>query len=364
MAQLKQDESGNLWGEQDKDAFLDYALDWSDWLVAGDEIDDSMWTADSDLTLNSQAVSGALTSVWVQGGSVGKWYAVTNTVTSLQGRSDQRTIRLLIVDEKETGKEASALFPNLKVTIGELRRDQIKIASQYALPGKDLSDSYLTGKLLAAESDAARQLRVLFQPTKIIPEDAPQSEIDQLEADGIAYQQEAAYDYDANFFRGDRWGFIVTKQKPIVSVQSIDFAYPSPAFQVFSIPHDWIRMDKKFGHIRLVPASQTFSAPLSAFIMSALGGGMTIPFMIRVRYTAGLSNVARDYPDLIDVVKKMAVLRILEDAFLPQSGSISSDGLSQSLSMDVQKWHDGIDDKLNDLRDAIHGPRIAFLGHV
>lgn len=259
----------------------------------------------------------------------------------------------------------STLFPDLSATIASLRQDQLRLASKYALPKSfDLSDDYLASKLIAAEADATRQLRVYFEPTVIISDDAPQNEIDALESANTKYAQEAAYDYDAHFFMGERWGYIVTKEKPIISVQSIKFAYPAPTNQVFEIPQSWIRLDKKFGHIRLVPATQSFSAPLSAFIMQALGGGRTVPFMIHVRYTAGLSDPNQEYPDLVDLVKKMAILRIMQDSFLPQSGSISSDGLSQSISVDMQKWHDGIEDKLDVLRDAIHGPRIAFLGHV
>jgi hypothetical protein len=259
----------------------------------------------------------------------------------------------------------SALFPDLTTTIADMKQQQLMLASKYVLPKSFvISDDYLLSKLKAAEADASRQLRIYFEPTIIIPDDASQSEIDALEAASTRYAQEAAYDYDSHFFSGERWGYIVTKEKPIISVQSIKFAYPAPTNQIFSIPDSWIRLDKKFGHIRLVPASQSFSAPLSAFIMQALGGGRTVPFMIHVRYTAGLSNPVQNYPDLVDLVKKMAIMRIMQDAFLPQSGSISSDGLSQSMSVDLQKWHDGIEDKLDALRDAIHGPRIAFLGHV
>ena len=92
-----------------------------------------------------------------------------------------------------------------------------------------------------------------------------------------------------------------------------------------------------------------------------MAGGRVIPAMIRVRYVAGLKNVARDFPDLVDVVKKMAILRILQTAFLPQSGTISADGLSQSTSLDIQKWHDGVDDALDVLMQAIHGPRMTVL---
>lgn len=216
-------------------------------------------------------------------------------------------------------------------------------------------------KLRAAEKEAARQLRVFLEPTVLVPDDAPQVELDALDAAQTAYEQEAAYDYDPEFFRGERWGYIVTKHSPIISVQSIRFAYPSPGQAVWNVPNEWIRLDRQYGHIRLIPAAQAFSAPLSAFIMQALGGGRTVPFMIQVRYTAGLKNAAEDYPDLIDVIKKMATLKILQSSFQPQSGSISADGMSRSLSVDMEKWHDGIEDRIDALRDAIHGVRMVAL---
>ena len=361
---LYSDESG-FWAQHDRDSFLDYSLDWSDWLAGDDSIASSVWSSDDGLTLSGPTIYGSLTTIWVQGGASRTWYAVTNTVTSAQGRKDQQTIRMYITDEAVDSLEGTALFPNISATLEEMRRDQLALAAKYALSKSfNPSTAYLLSKLKAAEAEASRQLRVYFAPTVIIPDDAPQSEIDALETTNTRYAQEAAYDYDAHFFSGEQWGYIVTKQKPIVSVQSIRFAYPAPTTQVFDIPQSWIRLDKKYGHIRQVPAAQSFSAPLSAFVMQALGGGRTVPFMIHVRYTAGLANPSRDYPDLVDLVKKMAVLRIMQDAFLPQSGSISSDGLSQSISADVLKWSEGIEHKLDDLRDAIHGPRVGFLGHA
>src|SRR5690606_418692 len=191
-----------------------------------------------------------------------------------EGRRDSKTFRLLITQSDSAELLGTVLFADPRLAVNDLRRQQLALASKYVLPKNlQLSDNYLLSKLRAAEADASRQLRVYFQPTVIIPDDASQEEVDALESAEIAYAQEATYDYDAHFFTGERWGYIVTKEKPIISVQSIKFAYPSPTNQVFSIPDSWIRLDKKFGHIRLVPATQSFSAPLSAFIMQALGGG-------------------------------------------------------------------------------------------
>jgi hypothetical protein len=66
---------------------LDYTLDWTAWLAAvSDTIDESEWSADSGVTLAANAVSGALTSVYVSGGIIGQTHVVTNTITTSAGR--------------------------------------------------------------------------------------------------------------------------------------------------------------------------------------------------------------------------------------------------------------------------------------
>lgn len=261
------------------------------------------------------------------------------------------------------------IFKNRVAAIADLRADRLSLAAASVLPSVQLSDDYLYLKLLAAEAEIARRLRVYLEPTTIVPDDAQQSELDALEAGGATWAQEPAYDYDQEFFMYDRWGYLVTKSKPIISVQSLKFVYPSALNQVFEIPHEWIRLDKRYGHIRLVPATQAFAAPLGAFLLQSLSGGRTVPFMIQVRYTAGLTNVLANWPDLVDVIKKRAVVGMITDAFLPQSGSISADGLSQSLSVDVEKYHDSIDLAIDGpkgsnggLMTAIHGIRLGILG--
>jgi len=221
-----------------------------------------------------------------------------------------------------------------------------------------MSDDAIYRKLLAAEKSVSRSLRVFLEPTIMVPDDATQDEIDLLEAEGANYAQEAAYDYDPDFFSAGTGGYVVTKQKPIISVESMRFYYPGPTQRVWEIPKDWIRLDRKYGHIRLVPQAMSVSVPIASFVLNALGGGKSIPFMIQIRYTAGLKDAANDFPDVIDVINKEAALKILQSAFLPNSGSISADGLSQSQSIDMQKWSDMINERLNTLRDAIHGIRV------
>lgn len=255
----------------------------------------------------------------------------------------------------------SALFGEKADALSTFREAlAVGVMANY-LAGVTLSDDYLWGKLLAAEADASHQLRVFFKPTKVVPDDAPQSEIDALDEAGIPYYQEASYDYDPDFFTGGRWGFISTQQKPIISVESIQFAYPTPDQRPFVVPQDWIRLDRKHGHIKLTPMSQTGVISANIFLLNAISSGSSVPMMMQLRYTAGLRDPMAQYPELADLVKKMAMLRLLQDAMLPQSGSISGDGLSESVSVDIEKFHDGVNDKLDALREVIHGVRMVVL---
>lgn len=262
---------------------------------------------------------------------------------------------------------ASQLFVR-DVVVAEIRADRLTAAAALLNKKVVVSDDYLWNKVLAAEAEIGRELRVPLVPTQFFPLPPTPEEIAALPP-GMPWGVDPGYDYDPGFFRSERWGFIVTRQKPIQDVTRVRFVYPDQVQGMFELPLDWLRMDAKYGHIRFVPSTSTFAAPLSAFLMQALGGGRTIPFMIHLTYVAGLKNAARDYPDLLDIIKKKAVLRIVQDRYLPQSGSISADGLSQSISVEMEKYQDVIDHTLygnkgtnGGLMAAIHGIRVGVMG--
>jgi hypothetical protein len=255
----------------------------------------------------------------------------------------------------------SALFPELRAAATIVQQRYGGVFAKYADSAAATVDA-IESALLAAEADASRRLRVRFSPTTIVPDDASEAEVEELEAMGDPYATESAYDYEPALWTPEDWGYLVLRQKPVIRIERVEFAYPAPTTGIFQVPDNWIRLDRKAGHIRFVPNGPSLQAgPMSVFILSSMAGGRVIPGMIRVRYVAGLQNAARDFPDLIDVVKKMAVLRVLQSAFLPQSGSISADGLSRSYSVDIQKWHDGVDDAIDVLMQSIHGPRVMIL---
>lgn len=350
------------WAEQDAAARLDYSEDWSDFLADGDDIANSQWNADiPGLTLTQPFIAGAVTTVWVSGGEAGKVYRISNTISTTAGRVDVRYFVLSITNDSAPAKPLnSALFNRFKA-VRDFKTNSLSFLDK-SFPVDQISDDDIWDSLLVAEADASRELRVLLGPTVVIPEDAPQAEIDALVAAGTKFITEAPYDYDPQGWNSNSWGYMLLRRTPVVRLDSVHFTYPNPTSDVLNVPKDWLRLDKKFGHLRFVPTGTMMAlGPMSTYIMTAISSGRVIPGMIHVRYVAGLENAAVTYPDLVSVVKRMAIMRILKTAFLPQSSSISADGLSQSTSIDTDKWQDAIDHDLGVLRDSIHGIRFGVL---
>ena len=221
-----------------------------------------------------------------------------------------------------------------------------------------VSDDYIWGKLIAAEFDAQRQLNVFFAPTVLFPNDPTQAELDALA--GAAWAIDPGYDYDQDMIQPGGWSFVPLRQKPVVSVSSIKFSYPSMG-TVFTVPSQWIKVDKRAGHVRFIPTSNAFTTPMGGMMIGAMGM-QSAPQFVEIRYTAGLQNVTQTYPDLVDLVYRMAMLRMMSDAMPDASGSISADGLSQSKTPpDIDKLQTAIDKQLDTLRQRIHGVMMAVL---
>ena len=91
---------------KDPDSKLDYRLDWSKWL-GSDTISTSSWSlapADSVLSVSVSPAasidSAALrTTVWLEGGTVGIEYRVTNQIQTVAGRIADRSF-LLMIEER------------------------------------------------------------------------------------------------------------------------------------------------------------------------------------------------------------------------------------------------------------------------
>ncbi|MGL4458169.1 MAG: hypothetical protein ACRCUB_07195 [Plesiomonas shigelloides] len=227
------------------------------------------------------------------------------------------------------------------IVVGDMRNEQLMAAAAGVLQDVKVSDDYIWNKIRAAESEIGHRLRVPLVPTRFFPTEPTQEQIDAL--DGMAWAVDSGHDYMPDMFERDKWGFIVTRQRPIISIEKLRFAMPSADGAYFDIPKEWIRIDARYGHIRILPTTNAYLVTGSIMGMTALTWQSTIPNMIQLEYTAGLSDVSNTYPELIDAIKKQAVCKIVTEAFLPQSGSINADGLSQSLSVDISKYQETID---------------------
>jgi hypothetical protein len=83
---------------QDPSANLDYAVDFTAWLPAGDTISTFTVIADSGIsaTKSNTLSTATIAVIWVSGGVVGLVYTVTVRVTTTIGRVDDRTFYMRI----------------------------------------------------------------------------------------------------------------------------------------------------------------------------------------------------------------------------------------------------------------------------
>jgi hypothetical protein len=88
---------------KDPDAKLPFGFEWKDWLPAGETIESSTWEityppggGGLEIVTSTFEAAGTVTTVWLQGGTVGKLYAVANTITTAGGYKDRRTFDLEI----------------------------------------------------------------------------------------------------------------------------------------------------------------------------------------------------------------------------------------------------------------------------
>lgn len=80
---------------KDPDANVDFSLDWTLWLD-GDTIVASNWSVDPGLTVGVSSFIATHTTIWLSGGTVGEDYEARNRITTSGGRTEDRTICILV----------------------------------------------------------------------------------------------------------------------------------------------------------------------------------------------------------------------------------------------------------------------------
>ena len=83
---------------KDPAAVLDYGWDWSQWLAEGDVITDHAVTAPEGLTVESHEATPTTVTAWLSGGTPGQVYSVVCHIVTAQGRTDERTLTLPVLD--------------------------------------------------------------------------------------------------------------------------------------------------------------------------------------------------------------------------------------------------------------------------
>jgi hypothetical protein len=310
--------------------------------------------ASPNALLSGAAVtSGSVVSQKITGGVNGVTYAISVTIQTQSGLVFTESGLLSVVDSLGM---RSALFVR-DIVITSIRKSALALAAashEQVASINAVDDDALWLKIKAAEADARGVLGIPLQPTEIFIEQPTQAEIDAL--NGKPYLVEPGYDLPPNFFAPGQFGTFRLRQKPVIAIHELKLIYPNQGGAVFTIPPDWIRLDNKNGDVRLFPSALSVTAPISLMTMQAISAGYTIPHMIRAHYTAGLTDTNPLYYAVVDVVKRMSVLKLLQDSFTPQSGSISVDGMSQSVSADVAKFQGDIDTALEKLKLQLAGP--------
>lgn len=248
-----------------------------------------------------------------------------------------------------------SLFYTDDAALADFKIDRLAGIVRVYLGGEMPRDEYLRSKLAAAEADLTRALGVPLAPTEILTDEPDAAKLTEL--GNTPYIVEPGYDLPPEFFSmSGGFGTLSLRVRPVIQIRSIKLVYPSFAQTVFEIPAPWIRLDKKYGAVKIIPGAGALNAPLSIFMTQALSAGYTVPHMIKVAYRAGVDASSPDFADVRDMIFRMATLSVLKNSFIPQSGSISADGLSQSTSADIGKMAGEIDDDIQALKQKLVGP--------
>lgn len=83
---------------KDSDAVLDYAFEFEDWLSPSETINSITIIASPGITVDSSSNTTDTVTVWLSGGTAGVPYTVTCRIVTNQGRTDDRTMTIRVVN--------------------------------------------------------------------------------------------------------------------------------------------------------------------------------------------------------------------------------------------------------------------------
>lgn len=90
---------------KDPQAILDYGVDWNingwlgtDTILVTSPPTGSTWIVPAGLTVEAQDNTATITTVWLSGGTVGQRYTITNRILTTAGRTDERSLVIVVKD--------------------------------------------------------------------------------------------------------------------------------------------------------------------------------------------------------------------------------------------------------------------------
>ncbi len=336
---------GQLVLEQSAGERLLWRLDWSEWLarVGATALASASWTAAPGVTVEPAWLDGAQALVWVSGGEPGRAYWLR---CEAQTDAGHRGVRELTVSLSLSLSGDGGIFGSVADGLARLRASLATVSSS-VLP-QDLPDAVAWQRLLAAVAEVQGALGVPLRPTLVLPE-GDASPV----PPGVPVMREPGYDLPPDFFAVGRFGALQLRVRPVIEVEALDVLMPGG--MRYTLPARWVRLDRKYGLLHLVPDGTLASLPYGGSA-AALAAGVTVPAALRVRYRAGIDVLHPDYAAVLDAVVMSATLRVLRGAVTPTSASVSADGLSQSSSIDVDRLASDLDDQIAALRLKLLGP--------
>lgn len=82
--------------KKDPNAVLDYSIDLTDWLTAVSDTLQTLSVTGDGVVIDSSSIAGSLVTAWISGGTAGATATATFRFTTVDGRTDDRTIWLKI----------------------------------------------------------------------------------------------------------------------------------------------------------------------------------------------------------------------------------------------------------------------------
>lgn len=86
---------------KDPNAILDYTVNWAAWLTdsGADTISSVSWTVPAGITQASASNTTTAATIWLSGGTASQTYRVTNRITTVGGRTADRSFDVVVQEQ-------------------------------------------------------------------------------------------------------------------------------------------------------------------------------------------------------------------------------------------------------------------------